>query len=307
MTDTSVVSPKIDLVFKLIFGSSEQPQQLLDLVNAILEAFDEPKVTTLSVQNASLNPQHLLDKLAVLDIKAKTERDEPINIEMQIIDQHDWQKRSLYYWARLFSEQIERGDDYRHLQKTISISLLDFTLFQRDRMYSLYELQERLDHQPLSHMLQMYFIELPKAHTETAIPAHLADWVHFLNIETSTEFDNLCKDNPAIQEACSMLNRINQNPEERALIDARRKALLDYNTNMRGEREKGHRQGLAEGLERGMGQGLARGRKEGLEEGMEKGMERGVRATAKTMKQQGFEVAVITNITGLSAAEINSL
>ena len=84
-----------------------------------------------------------------------------------------------------------------------------------------------------------------------------------------------------------MLNRINQNPEDWALIDARRKALLDYNTNMRGEREKGHREGLV------------RGRKEGLEEG--------VKLTAKGMKQQGLATSLISQVTGLSEQQINTL
>ena len=55
--------------------------------------------------------------MAILDVKAITDHDEPINIEMQVIDQHDWEKRSILYWSRLYSEQLERGNDYNSLKK----------------------------------------------------------------------------------------------------------------------------------------------------------------------------------------------
>ena len=312
----SLVSPKIDLVFKLIFGNNDRPKPLLDLVNAVLAALDEPGVKELTIQDSHLNPEHLDDKLAILDVKAKTDKGELINVEMQIINQRDWQNRSLYYWSRLFGEQLERGDSYANLKKTIAISLLDFQLLDRQRLYSLYQLKEKWDNHPFTNKLQLVFIELPKAAREkptanTQIPTHLHHWIQFLNSENATQLNALPKNNPAIQEACDMLNKINQNPAERALAEARRKGQLDYNSNMMGARQEGIEEGLEQGLEKGLEQGLEkglkRGREEGREKGVEEGVDKGLKIAAKAMKLQGIEMAQIINITGLNEIEIERL
>lgn len=40
----------------------------------------------------------------------------------------DYLKRSIYYISRFYSEQMQRGDSYQDLLKTVSISLVDFNL-----------------------------------------------------------------------------------------------------------------------------------------------------------------------------------
>jgi len=73
-----LIDPKIDLVFKHIFGSSEEPQQLLALVNAVLETHDEPLIKSLHVTNPHIDPTTLKDKQVIFDIKAHSEQSEPI-------------------------------------------------------------------------------------------------------------------------------------------------------------------------------------------------------------------------------------
>ena len=65
------VNPKIDLVFKKLFGSEENKDILLSLVNAILPQHQQIAFLTLK------NPYNLADytdrKLTILDIKAQDE------------------------------------------------------------------------------------------------------------------------------------------------------------------------------------------------------------------------------------------
>jgi len=128
-----LVDPKIDLVFKHIFGSSDEPQQLLALVNAVLETHDEPLLKSLHVTNPSIDPATLKDRQVIFDIKACSVESEPINVEIQVVNQYNWKSRSLYYWSKMFTQQLSKGDNYKKLKKTISISFLDYSLFERDR------------------------------------------------------------------------------------------------------------------------------------------------------------------------------
>ena len=226
-----LVDPKIDLVFKHIFGSSEHPQQLLNLVNAVLETHNEPLIESIQVLNPTLDPESLKDKQIVLDIKAKSGEIEPINVEIQVVNQHNWKSRSLYYWSKMFTQQLEKGESYRKLQKTISISFLDYNLFERERCHSLYEIIERHDKERLSDHLQMYYIEIPKLTDQAQISPNLRSWLQFLMVKNESDLDPIRQSNPALEEACDMLSKMSNSEEQRAHAESRRKALLDYNTN----------------------------------------------------------------------------
>ena len=69
--------------------------------------------------------------------------------------------------------------------------------------------------------------------------------------------------------------------------------------------------GRAEGLEEGRAEGLEEGRAEGLIEGMEKGKEEGERLknleNARKMKALHIAPDIISQVTGLSAEEIEIL
>ena len=74
-------------------------------------------------------------------------------------------------------------------------------------------------------------------------------------------------------------------------------------------------EGLAEGMEKGMEKGMAEGMEKGMAEGMEKGMAEGMEKgrksqaveTAKLMKEKGYNVADIAELTGLQPEAIEEL
>ena len=68
------------------------------------------------------------DKLGIIDVRATINGKNPIDIEMQILDNHDIEKRILFYWSKLYLKQIDRGDDYNKLNRSISIIFLDYEI-----------------------------------------------------------------------------------------------------------------------------------------------------------------------------------
>ena len=69
---------------------------------------------------------YIEDKFSRLDVKALTSNKEIINIEIQLKNEYNMIQRSLYYWSKLYEEQLSEGDRYDKLSRTVCINILDF-------------------------------------------------------------------------------------------------------------------------------------------------------------------------------------
>ena len=124
------INPKVDIAFKKLFGSEENKDILLSFINSILPRHEQIK--EIYLQNPYNLPDYVAGKLSILYIKATDENGKLYDIEMQVGEQGFYGKRALYYWGKAFTGQIESGEIYSKLKKTIMISVLDFNFF-RDR------------------------------------------------------------------------------------------------------------------------------------------------------------------------------
>src|SRR5699024_11321130 len=82
------------------------------------------------------------DKQSILNNILQTQKNEMINNEMQLSNQNNMMKRILYYWAKLFATQIDKGIGNEKLLPTITINICDFALFETDRYHSIFHLHE---------------------------------------------------------------------------------------------------------------------------------------------------------------------
>ena len=128
-----LLDPKMDFVFKNIFGSEKHPNILISFLNATLKPKD--LITEVEIKNTDLNKGYIEDKFSRLDVKAMTSNNEIINIEIQLKNEYNMIKRSLYYWSKLYSEQLNEGEDYSVLKRTICINILNFKYLYLYIMY----------------------------------------------------------------------------------------------------------------------------------------------------------------------------
>ena len=102
----SDINPRIDIAFKKLFGVEENKDLLIALINSIVGPEDQ--VSDVILLNP-YNPQNFKEeKLSILDIKATSLDGKRFNIEIQISDEADYDKRALYYWAKIYTEQLNR-------------------------------------------------------------------------------------------------------------------------------------------------------------------------------------------------------
>lgn len=235
-----LLNPKIDFVFKKIFGSEEHPEVLISFLNAVLK--QKNKIVEVEIKNSDIEKAYIEDKFSRLDVKAKTNNKEIINIEIQLKNEYNMIQRSLYYWSKLYEEQLNEGDRYDKLSRTICINILDFKYLKNDRFHNGYRLKEIETNEELTDLQEIHFIEIPKLKklsTEGEVVDMLEGWVEFLRDPESEVVRKLEMTTKEIREAKDELYRLSRNEKERELYFLREKSLKDEISALANAREKG--------------------------------------------------------------------
>jgi len=286
---TDKISPRVDIAFKKIFGVEENKDLLISLINSIVGAEDQVSdVTLLNPYNAK---SFRTDKLSILDIKAEGADGKRFNIEIQISDEADYDKRALYYWGKLYTEQLKVSQDYSLLSKAIGIHILNFTSIPGVAKYhNVFHITEKDSRLIYFKDLELHTIELNKFTPDSKdelsdivarVKNSLDIWSAFLTRNDLLNKDNLPDElnDSNLKKALAVLEVMNFSAEERDAYEDHLKWLrIEANT-------------------------LKKTRAEGKEEGK---AERDTEI-ARALLIDGDSVEKIARITGLSNEEIEAL
>ena len=270
---------KNDYTFKRVFGYTGNEEITKGLLNAILKE----EVTEVNLNcNTILERDLYDDKLGILDIRAKVNNAVDINIEMQLVDEKNIEKRILFYLSKMHTQNLKQSHNYSELNKCISILFIDFEL---DKLKEIPKYltkwnirEETYGKIILTEVLELYIINLSKIdkYSENKI---LDTWVKF--ISNSEEFDMKNADE-SIKKAKEVLDEISEDEHEQYLAHLREKYIFEI-------------QGIEEaGFDKGLAKGLAE-KKQSLEE------------IAKKLKAKNMKIDEISEITGLTKEEIEKL
>ena len=140
-TNYEIIPPKIDFVFKHIFGNEKHKQTLISFLSAVLRVPKE-ELEGLEIINSELIKNHKKDKKGVLDVRVKTKDGKEIDIEVQILDSGYMAERTLFYWSKMYTQQIESGGKFTDLKKCITINIVDFDVTSLKKLSSTYHIFE---------------------------------------------------------------------------------------------------------------------------------------------------------------------
>ena len=244
----ALLPPKMDFVFKRIFGNENHPNVLISFLNAVLTPVDPIK--SVIVKDTTIEKSHLEDKYSRLDVKAITNKGEHINIEIQLKDEYNMIKRSLYYWSKLYEGQLENGENYQKLSRTICINLLDFNLLNHDKFHSVYRLKDCETNEELTDVMELHFIELKKmkdVNRVEEVKTKLEAWLYFINQPDSELVQELEKVEVEIKEAKAELIRLSGDRKERERYEKRRESRLNEISALAYAEEKGMVKGIEQG------------------------------------------------------------
>lgn len=240
MDNDFIMSPKVDFAFKEIMTNEKVR---IGFLSAVLNVTVEQIKSTVLL-NTNLRKVHEDEKQSILDVRLIMNDNTEIDIEIQLAYMKTWADRSVFYVAKMLTDQTEIDHKYSNLNKCISISILDFRYIKTtERFHSCYHMREDTDNTLYTDILECHVIEIPKL-PKISDGTSLYDWVEFINCEDREGFKLIAQRNDYINEAYKQLDIISQDAQKRIEYTARQKAIYDYNTVMAERFEDGLNQGI---------------------------------------------------------------
>lgn len=300
-----LLKPKIDVVFQSLFSKKNEK-----ITKAFAEAMLDEKVKKITINDdKELFREKPEDKLGILDLELDINDREKVDIEIQLVDRSNIQERLLFYFSKLYYNEVKKGDDYKKAKRVVMVAILDydFNLTKEiKRMETKWKLrEENAKDLVLTDKIEIDIIELSKvrAEYEKNKQNKKAQWALFINDPNTKEVKEIMKENEDIEEAVVTVHKMTEDEKMRRLADLREKAILDE----KAIRRKGYEDGHEAGYEDGRTEGRAEGRAEGLEKGRTEGKAEERKAILNNLKKMKLSTEEICKILNITTEELEKM
>ena len=278
------VNPYTDFGFKLLYGTDMNKELLISFLNSLLHGREVIKDVTY------LNAEHLgtqeYDRKAVFDVYCENEQGEKFLVEMQKGEQQFFKDRSVFYSTFPIREQAKRGNWDYELKAVYTVGILNFVFDDKDDEYFHHEvkLMDIYTKEVFYDKLTFVYLEMPKFNKrEDELVTMFDKWLFVLrNLATLLERP------AALQER--VFTRLFEAAE---IAKFSKRELCEYEDSLKNFRD------MYSVITTAEMKGEARGRAEGELAERQK--------NAQRMKQKGYPLTDISEITGLSLKEIEEL
>ena len=268
--EKKILSPKLDVVFHMLFGEQKHER----ITKKLIEDVIEEKVETIKLEeNPILWGEQVNDKVGIIDVRATINNKNPVDIEMQIADNKNIEKRILYYWAKLYLKQLNKGEDYNKLNRSIGIIFLDYKIEKLKNLpiHTKWQIRNTENGKEiLTEDLEIHIIEIPKIREQIEV-GNLKKWIMFLENPMGEESKKMAKEDEEIKEAIDTLEEISSDERSRRLAELREKYIYDREAELETAEEKG------------------------------------IKKVAKKLKNEKISIEIIEKTTGLTKEQIEEL
>lgn len=209
-----------DFLFHVLLQRDNEA--LAGLVRALLHLKPQ-ELKTVVVTNPIELGASSQDKEFILDVKLLLNDNTIVNLELQVVNHHNWPERSLSYLCRAF-DSLNPKDSYLSAKSAIHIGLLDFTLFpDRPEFYATYQMRNVKNHALYSDKLRLSVVDLNSIHlaTEEDRRHHIDKWASFFKATTWEEIKMIASKDESITNAANTVWKLSQAEEIRLQCEAR--------------------------------------------------------------------------------------
>ena len=245
----SLLKPKNDVVFQNLFSKKNEK-----ITKAFVEALLEEKIENILInEEKELIREHPEDKLGILDLEVDVNGKEKVDIEIQLIKKEQFVERLIFYFSKLYVNQIKKGNMYRDSKGVVIIAIIDYELEltkKINKMETKWKLREDENAQIiLTDKIEIRIIELKKIMKEYIKNKQSTknQWIMFLNNPEDKEVEGIMKENEEVKEAVVEVRKMSEDEKMRRLADLREKAIRDeaacYDAGVSDGIEKGRKEG----------------------------------------------------------------
>ncbi len=281
------------------------------VLEGLLTTLLNEKITIQKLLESESNQEDEFDKYNRVDMLAENSKGELVLIEVQNNNEYAYFQRMLFGTSKLVTEYINRGEGYDKVRKVYSVNIVYFSLghgtdfvyhgkteFKGIHNGDILQLtpfqKQTFKVDTVSQLYPEYYILKVNDFNQVA-KSPLEEWIYYLNT------GNIPSDAtaPGLEEARERLKLDCMTKDELSAYYRHLDNVVILRSNIQTERMEGRMEGRE--------QGLAEGRAEGMEEGLEKGrMETNIE-NARNLKKLGVAIDIISQATGLSKKDIETL
>ena len=213
-----------DYIFKRVFAYKGNESVLKDFLEALLKI----EIKRIKITNPEIIPYEKGEKRGLLDIKAEINDGTMLDVEMQMKNERNTEERATEYMGKMISEQLQFGEDYQNLKKSIVIFITNYNFLKRNSYHSIgrmkfdktiedeyVNLGYDKEDEVASKYIEVHYIELPKfKKKELSKFTKLDQWMCIFT--QNREGIMLAeKENKEIKRAINTLDFLSKDPKER--------------------------------------------------------------------------------------------
>ncbi len=260
------------IAFRKIFGNSSKKKSLISFLNAVIDLPENEQIIDVEITNPYQLGRLSGGKSTIVDVKAKDEKGNIFIVEMQVAEFDFFHKRILYYTSQSYVSQIDKGVQYTKLRPVYFIGILEFKIGQSKNYFSRHKVMDVETKEQVIQDIEFNFIELPKFDKKIEqLETSIDQWTYFIkNAENLTVIPESVTDE-GLREAYIEADKQNWTKLE----------LEDYERASIKERDEIGRIEFAERQK--------------------------VKKIGKAMKEKGYSLEAITELTELTKDEIENL
>lgn len=299
---TRYLDPTNDVAFKKLFGTENHKSLLISFLNAILGLENKRRIKSVELLPQEEAPQIKGLKTSILDIKCTDERNVQYIVEMQNRKIPSFIKRTQYYLAHSYVNQLSKGSTHLELRPIILLAIANHELFpEKDRVISFHKTLDTKTFENDLKDMSYVFVELPKfTKSETELKTVQDKWIYFLKNWHESKSVPPTVSEEEIIEAYNTLEQFNWNAFEKEAYLKATIANDEEHAIKLAEFEKGRKEGREKGLQEGIEQGIQKG----IQKGIEQGKRQAEFELIQKMLEAGATHEDVVKLTGLSMAEL---
>jgi len=211
--------PLNNFFFYKIFGEKGNEIQLLGFINAVLGKTGDNKFVSVEIlENKNFIAEIIGGKSCSLDVRARLKNGVMVNIEVQLRNQYNIDRRSLFYLSKEYTRDLESGEDYLKLPNVIAINIVDYNFPNTRDFHSCFRLREDTEKDIiLTDALEIHFINMVKYRKQgkDRLDEPLCRWLAWFNKNSTPEIlEEVVSMDTAIQNADKRMSNLTMSEEE---------------------------------------------------------------------------------------------